>query len=86
MKIKDHAKQWPPIATAGTGEAELADTVQSAQRDATINDHIGLGMRRADGTEYGASLVVPANLVDKTAVAIVRKLPISLGDVGEMEI
>jgi len=90
MKIREHTRVWPPSATAGSGvnlsQADVGDVVVGVQKYLGAKDHIGLKLRKGDGTEYGASLILPEDLLEKASVFLASHLPLTLQEVGEVDI
>jgi hypothetical protein len=90
MKIRELSRVWPPSATAGSGvnlsQADEADVVVGVQKYLGAQDHIGLTLRKVGGTEYGVSLILPEDLLEKASVILASHLPLTLQEVGEVNI
>ncbi len=90
MKIREHSRLWPPSITGGFGdtfsEADEEDVIVSVRKYISGVDYIDLRLRKVDGTEYGVSLILPADLLDKASVFIASHLPLTLREVGEVDI
>ena len=90
MKIREHSQPWPPSATAGSGinlsQADEEDVVVGVQKYLGAQDHIDLKLRKVDGTEYGVALILPEGLLEKASVFLASHLPLTLQEVGEVDI
>ena len=90
MKIKEYSEAWPPILTIGAGTdfitAALADTVFSVRTYAETKDHIVLRVRDPHGVTYGVPLLLPAGVLERALIVINEKLPMTLREVGELNI
>ena len=91
MKIKKLCQNWPPsVGTSarrpGMIKTDLDDTITSAFRYPDIKLHIILSLKKADGTAYEVILVLPAELLDTAIVVINGETPLTLREVGEIDI
>jgi len=90
MTIREHCRPWPPSATAGSGvnlsQANEADLVVGVRKYLGAQDHIDLKLRKADGTEYGVALILPEGLLERVSVFLASHLPLTLQEVGELDI
>ena len=90
MTIREHSRPWPPSATAGSGvnlsQANEADLVVGVRKYLGAQDHIDLKLRKADGTEYGVALILPEGLLERVSVFLASHLPLTLQEVGEVDI
>ena len=90
MTIREHSRPWPPSATAGSGvnlsQANEADLVVGVRKYLGAQDHIELKLRKADGTEYGVALILPEGLLERVSVFLASHLPLTLQEVGELDI
>jgi hypothetical protein len=89
MKIREHAKEWPPEVASQAGVsicAEAADKVLSVDRYQESKDHIRVRLRQKDGTEYAAILILPDHFYGRALIAIVQAKEITLGELGELGI
>ncbi len=90
MTIREHSRPWPPSATAGSGvnlsQANEADLVVGVRKYLGAQDHIDLKLRKADGTEYGVALILPEGLLERVSVFLASHLPLTLQEVGELDI
>ncbi len=90
MTIREHSRPWPPSATAGSGvnlsQANEADLVVGVRKYLGAQDHIDLKLRKADGTEYGVALILPEGLLARVSVFLASHLPLTLQEVGELDI
>ena len=91
MKIKKLCQNWPPSVgtsarTPGMIKTDLDDTIISAFRYPDIKLHIILSLKKADGTAYEVILVLPAELLDTAIVVINGEMPLTLREVGEIDI
>jgi hypothetical protein len=90
MLLKQYGPNWPPHITIATGEvaqpAGLEDTVLSVKKCANPKNHLLLNLRSEFGTEYKATVTVPASLQERILISIVRKKDITLREVGELSI
>ena len=67
-------------------QADEADVVVGVQKYLGAQDHIGLKLRKADGTEYGVALILPEDLLEKASVFLASHLPLTLKEVGRVDI
>ena len=91
MKIREICANWPPsVGTSarrpGLIRADLDDTVTTAFRYPDIKLHIILDLEKADGAEYEVILVLPTELLDTAIVVINGEMPLTLREVGEIDI
>ena len=90
MKIKEYCEGWPPIITIGAGRdfpgSELADVVVSLRKYAEAKDRIILETRDKNGIAYGIPVSLPENVLDRAIAALSQKLPLTVGEVGEVNV
>ncbi len=89
MKIKEYSETWPPSFTIGAARASgaaLADTVVSVREYTEAKDRVVLNVRDQHGMTYGVPLLLPAGVLDKAIIVINEKLPMTLREVGELNI
>lgn len=88
MKIKEYAKQWPPnfVGDAGQGiQTSLFDTVISARKADQADDQIELKLRK-DNKTYTLLVSMPSSIIDGVVKLIATKLPLSLREIGELNV
>jgi hypothetical protein len=90
MKIKAYSATWPPLITIGPfGNqlgAELSDTVLRVRAYDQKIGNIVLSVLDKNGIEYGVPLSFPENISATAILVIAEKLPLTLAQVGELDI
>jgi hypothetical protein len=89
MKIREAATYWLPQVASRSGNfalAEPSDAVLKADRHEAAKSHIRLKLRKEDGTEYTAVLVVTEHLNQAAHKAIAQAKDITLSELGELDI
>ena len=86
MKVREYAGSWPPIITIGSADADLADRVLSLRKYSHANDRIILEAVDRNGRSYGVPLVLPEDALQRAINALNKKLPLTLGQVGDLNI
>jgi hypothetical protein len=84
--IKELTTSWPPRITIGNEQApNLEDTVVGVRKRSEA--HLVLMLRKSTTkTVYGLLLVLPEDVLDKGLNAIIGRIGITLGQVGELDI
>ena len=90
MKIKEYSDIWPPIFTIGAARdslgAALADTVVSVRKYTGAKDNLVLSVSDQDGMTYRVPILLPAAVLERAVIVLNEKLPITLREVGELNI
>ncbi len=90
MKIKEYNDTWPPIFTIGAASdslgAALADTVVSVREYTGAKDRLVLSIRDQYDKTYGVPMLLPAGVLDRAIRVINENLPMTLREVGELNI
>ena len=80
MKIKEQCAIWLPQ------DADSDDLVLGATHLKGARAHIMLNIRKKDGREDNALLILPADILDKALVMINATEGLTLREVGELDI
>ena len=95
MKLKECSPQWPPSITAissggisgGGLVPDPEDTVFLVQKyTRATTDHFGAQLRNKNGNEYSIAVKVPEKLLDRASVLVASKLPVTLHELGELDV
>jgi hypothetical protein len=89
MKIREHAREWPPDIASRVGNSIHAvpgDEVLSADRFELPKDHIRVRLRKKSGTEYAVILSLPDHLYETALIAIALAKELTLSELGELSI
>ena len=89
MKVKEYCETWPPILTIGASMASgpaLIDTVFSVREYTGAKDRIVLSVRDQHGVRYDVPLLLPAGVIERAIIVLTEKLPMTLREVGELNI
>ena len=88
MLLKELHPAWPPAVTdpPNTVKPDPRDVVASVENKG--NGKLTVRLRKPGnyGQEYRVTLTLPENALQKTLLTIVRKIGMTLGEVGEIHI